>query len=111
MEDKNLTTYFMIPIVMVVIFLTIMFSLAIFSTPNYVLTIYGYEADIAYETYRAPKKGTEIYSAIERNTVNGYQFEGYYFSYNKETKEFSNKVPEDYKIKSHLTIYAKWVKI
>lgn len=111
MEKKNLLYYFLIPIVMVLIFLTICFSVLIFSPKNYVVRIFGYDTrmDIAY--YRVPRKGAKLYDVLDLNTNAGYQFDGYYFYYNSTTEEFANAVPRDYTVNSNVTIYAKWLEV
>ena len=115
MEKKNLMTYFLIPIVMVIMFLTIMISLALFTPKNCVVKIYAYtetgdEVNMGSTRnyyYRSPKAGMQI-TGLDKVTTN-YVLEGYYFEYNTETKEFSNKIPDTYKFKENITIYAKYV--
>lgn len=118
-NKKSLTTYFMIPIIMVIVFLTIMLSLALFTPKNYILKIYGYDGQDAVATYRAPQSGKVLYTHLEKTTRAGYSFEGYYFERTEE-KDGSGKVtyiydeedrvPDDYKICENITLYVKWVK-
>lgn len=115
MEKKNLMTYFLIPIIMVIMFLTIMISIAIFSPKNCVVKIFAYTesgekvnmgtTDNYY--YRAPSKGMLI-TGLDKVSTN-YILEGYYFNYNKETNEFTNKIPDTYKFEENIVIYAKYV--
>ena len=119
MNKRSLTTYFMIPITICLVFITIMVCLAVFSPKNYVLKIYSFDGNDAVATYRAPQGGKPLYSYIERHTRAGYIFDGYYFdrssSLNGEGKiEYSfneaDRVPEDYIINGDETLYVKWVK-
>ena len=119
MNKKSLTTYFMIPITICVVFITIVLCLTLFTPKNYVLKIYSFDGTDAVATYRAPQGGKSLYSYIERNTRSGFVFDGYYFdrSYivNDEGKvEYifneEDKVPEDYIINKDETLYVKWVK-
>lgn len=119
MNKRSLTTYFMIPITICIIFVTIMLSLALFSPKNYVLKIYGFDGQDTVATYRAPQEGKELYSYIERNTRAGYIFDGYYFNRTETidgegdkvyTYAEEDKVPENYKIEEDITLFVKWVK-
>ncbi len=115
MEKKNLMTYFLIPIIMVIMFLTIMISIAIFSPKNCVVKIYtftetGEEVNVGALRnyyYRSPRVGMLI-TGLDKVSTN-YILEGYYFNYNKETNEFTNKIPDTYKFEENIVIYAKYV--
>lgn len=119
MNKRSLTTYFMIPISICLMFITLMVCLAVFSPKNYVLKIYSFDGNDTVATYRAPQGGKSLYSYIERQTRSGYIFDGYYFERN-ETKDgegktvysfdAEDKVPEDYIIDGDMTLYVKWVK-
>lgn len=120
MNNKSLMSYFLIPIIMCVVFVTIMLCLALFSPKNVVLKIYGYDGQEAYAIYRAPKEGNELYTHLETVVVSGKKFDGYYFK-RTETKQEdgsivytfdeADKVPENYIIEKDITLYVKWVKM
>lgn len=118
MNKKSLTTYFMIPITICLVFVTIMVCLAVFSPKTYVLKIYSFDGQDAVPTYRAPQGGKELYSYIERQTRPGYIFDGYYFDRDVKVEgsdviylfDENDRVPEDYVIEEDITLYIKWNK-
>ena len=118
MKKKSLMSYFIIPIIMVVVVLAIMLSLALFSPKTYVLKIYSFDGQDSVATYRAPQGGKELYTYVERVARQGYIFDGYYFQRGEQddgngnityTFDEAYKVPEDYKIEENITLYVKWV--
>ena len=120
MNNKSLMSYFLIPIIMCIIFVSIMFFLAVFSPKNVVLKIYGYDGQEAYAIYRAPKEGNELYTHLEKVAVPGKKFDGYYFKRTETAQQDGSvvytfdeayKVPENYIIEEDITLYVKWIKV
>lgn len=112
--SRELLYYFTISIIIVVMFLSFMIGITIFTPKNIVVAIWYWDNN-NYATYRSPVEGKYLYTYIERTTVSNKEFIGYYFAdkFDEDndgiyTFDENDRIPEDYVMSKDIVVYARW---